>query len=68
MTSFELSNIGGINMGGNIKLKIAENAQTMIFAPTFVAGVPLSSDAFKGISYRIFFPNSFFASSHFVLA
>lgn len=49
MAGFELANVGRTDMGENIKLKIAQNARSMVFTPSLVTGMPFTSNGFESI-------------------
>lgn len=56
MAGFELANVGRTDMGENIKLKIAQNARSMVFTPSLVTGMPFTSNGFESICTRILWP------------
>jgi hypothetical protein len=53
VAGFELANVGRTDMRENIKLKLAKNARSMVFAPALVTVMPFTSDSFESICPRI---------------
>lgn len=53
MAGFDLANVGRIDIGEDIKLKIAKNARSMVFILALVTGMPFTSNGFESICTRI---------------
>ena len=53
MAGFELENVELTDMRENIKLRIAQNALSMVFTPSLITGMPFASNGFESICPRI---------------